>query len=148
MTKQQLEQYRGLKKEIAQLEGCLHELEQKGPQMATAAVTSAAKFPFNKHTEIVTGLATEEYAEKQERLIRRIYRAKVKAEDERIALENYIESIPDASARTALRYRYIDGKGWLWISMKVYEKSDESYARRKIKKILHLADFAGFDDVQ
>ena len=134
MTEQRLEQYRGLKKEIAQLEGCLHELEQKGPQMATAAVTSAAKFPFNKHTEIVTGLATEEYAEKQERLIRRIYRAKVKAEDERIALENYIESIPDASDRTALRYRYIDGKGWLWISMKVYEKPYESYARNTLKK--------------
>ena len=134
MTEQRLEQYRGLKKEIAQLEGCLRELERKGPQMATAAVTSAAKFPFNKHTEIVTGLATDEYAEKQERLIRRIYRAKVKAEDERIALENYIESIPDASDRTALRYRYIDGKGWLWISMKVYEKHYESYARNTLKK--------------
>ena len=148
MTEQRLEQYRGLKKEIAQLEGCLHELEQKGPQMATAAVTSAAKFPFNKHTEIVTGLATEEYAEKQERLIRRIYRAKVKAEDERIALENYIESITDANIRTAMRYKYIEGKEWLWISMKVFEKPYESFARKKVQRFLHLSVLSVLPDVQ
>lgn len=141
-------QYRGLVKEIEQLSRSIEQLKKNGPSTATAAVTSAAEFPYSKHTVIVEGLAVGEHDSRVTRILKKRERLLRQSETELELLENYISGVGDAAIRTAMRYRYVDGKGWLWISRKVYGRLDESYARQKIKKFLKVTDFTDFPDVQ
>lgn len=148
MTKERLTQYRGLVKEIEQLDRQIEQLKKKGPDTATAAVTSAAEFPYSKHTVIVEGLAIGEHDSKLSRILKKRERLLRQSETELELLEDYIESVPDASLRTVMRYKFIDGEEWRWISRKVYERLDESYSRKKVERFLNLSVLSVSDDVQ
>lgn len=148
MTEERLMQYRGLIQEIKQLEGRLTSLNRNGPQEVTDAVSSAAEFPYSKHTKVIRGIAVEDYIQSEQRILRMQAAALCKAKKELAALEEYISSVPDATIRSIMRYRYIDGWGWRRISRRVFDSLEESIPRKRIERFLSASDLSGLDDLQ
>lgn len=64
-----------------------------------------------------------------------------KAKKELAALEEYISSVPDATIRSIMRYRYIDGWGWLRIAMR-FGWRDETTPHKKIQDFLSDSGFS------
>ena len=105
MTEERLERFIGLKQEASALKLLLDDTLKHGPVMTTDAVTSAAEFPFSKHTVVVSGLNLGEYQEDVDMLASR-WRAKRKAIlDELVFLENYLDTVSDPKIRAIMRYR-------------------------------------------
>lgn len=135
MTEGRLEQYRATLLEIEQLENRLKQLHEQGPAEVTDTVSSAAEFPFSKHTVAIEGLADADYFREERRLKTKLKGALVKAKCEESVIEGFIQAVPDAKIRVILRYRYIHGKGWQEIANRL-GWCDESAPRQKIKKFL------------
>ena len=129
------------------MEGRLTSLTRNGPQEVTDAVSSAAEFPYSKHTKVIRGIAVEDYIQSEQRILRMQAAALCKAKKELAALEEYISSVPDATIRSIMRYRYIDGWGWLRIAMR-FGWRDETTPHKKIQDFLSDSGFSGLDDLQ
>lgn len=146
MTEERLERFIGLKQEADALKLLLDNTLKHGPVMTTDAVTSAAEFPFSKHTVVVSGLNMGEYQTEIERIVEG-WRAKREAIiKEMVFLENYLDTVSDPKIRAIMRYRYVLGWGWQKISFK-FGWSDESVPRQKIKKFLEPPEKTGLDDL-
>lgn len=83
MTEERLERFIGLKQEASALKLLLDDTLKHGPVMTTDAVTSAAEFPFSKHTVVVSGLNLGEYQEDVDMLASR-WRAKPEGHTRRL----------------------------------------------------------------
>lgn len=146
MTEERLERFIGLKQEASALKLLLDDTLKHGPVMTTDAVTSAAEFPFSKHTVVVSGLNLGEYQEDVDMLASR-WRTKRKAIlDELVFLENYLDTVSDPKIRAIMRYRYVLGWGWQKISFR-FGWSDETTSHKKIQKFLSDSGFSGLDDL-
>lgn len=112
MTEERLMQYRGLKQEINQLGDRLAKLRRKGPHEVSDTVTTAAEFPFSKHTKAIHGIAVDNYTQKEQRILEKQSRALRKAQVELEILEEYISTVPDAqSGRLCGIVMLMDGGG-------------------------------------
>ena len=146
MTEERLERFIGLKQEAAALKLLLDNTLKHGPDMTTDAVTSAAEFPFSKHTVVVSGLNMGEYQTEIERIVEG-WRAKREAIiKEMVFLENYLDTVSDPKIRAIMRYRYVLGWGWQKISFR-FGWSDETTSHKKIQKFLSDSGFSGLDDL-
>lgn len=146
MTEERLERFIGLKQEAAALKLLLDNTLKHGPVMTTDAVTSAAEFPFSKHTVVVSGLNMGEYQTEIERIVEG-WRAKREAIiKEMVFLENYLDTVSDPKIRAIMRYRYVLGWGWQKISFR-FGWSDETTSHKKIQKFLSDSGFSGLDDL-
>ena len=146
MTEKRLERFIGLKQEADALKLLLDNTIKHGPVMTTDAVTSAADFPFSKHTVVVSGLNMGEYQTEIERIVEG-WRAKREAIIKEIVfLENYLDTVSDPKIRAIMRYRYVLGWGWQKISFK-FGWSDETAAHKKVQRFLGVSGLSGSDDL-
>ena len=147
MTEERLMQYRGLIQEIVQLGDRLAKLKSKGPHEVSDTVTTAAEFPFSKHTKAIHGIAVDDYTQKEQRILEKQSRALRKAQVELEILEEYISTVQDATIRTIMRYRYVEGWGWLRIATK-FGWRDETTPHKKIQDYLSNSGFSGKANVE
>ena len=146
MTEERLERFIGLKQEASALKLLLDDTLKHGPVMTTDAVTSAAEFPFSKHTISVSGLNLGQYQTEINRIVE-TWRAKYEAIIKEIVfLENYLDTVSDPKIRAIMRYRYVLGWGWQKISFR-FGWSDETTSHKKIQKFLSDSGFSGLDDL-
>ena len=104
MTKQELQSYRLIRKEIRQLEGQIRELDTR------------VYSPRTPHLTGMPGAAPTEPGSAQERAatelfeLRAYYDAKVKElHQKRLDIEKTIETLQDSTERIVMRSRYING---------------------------------------
>ncbi len=127
MTKEELEQYTKLKKEITYLENKIEELEQRSPIAADSV--QIGFIGKRKKIGSISGVDVKH----QNRLSKykdKLQLFKLKLEHKQIEVEEFIESIEDADLRLIIRYRYEDGFSWIKI-MHLMSYNEESAARKK-----------------
>lgn len=111
MTKERLEQYKALGLEIAALRGEIASIDANG-QMVTDTVTSSSEWPYSPHKVKIRGIAP---SPKTTILRNRLHRQRVRAEEERIAIEEFIAGIDDSELRVIFRLKYIEDLPWKYI---------------------------------
>lgn len=116
-----LKQYKDLCREIKELENYIKKLENRN--ISDIVTGSNNEFPYQTMTFKLEGLAHTDKL--REVLIER----KVKCEQLKIKIEEFISNIPDSRTRRVFQYRYIDGLTWQQVSRRIggYE---ESYPRK------------------
>ena len=117
-----LKQYKDLCREINELENnYIKKLENRN--VSDIVTGSNNEFPYQIMSFKVEGLAHTDKL--REVLVER----KVKCEQLKIKIEDFISNIPDSRTRRVFQYRYIDGLTWQQVSRRIggYE---ESYPRK------------------
>lgn len=133
LSKRILIQYCELKKETRDLTNRIEKLEEKYDIVSDTVQTSSG-FPYKQHSIGITGYNAKKY-----RLLT-IYRNKLRNFNDKLlemqnTVEDEIEKIDDSALRQILRYRYIDGYGWIKI-MHLMDYESESKARMKHDRFL------------
>jgi len=119
-----LKQYKDLCREINELENnYIKKLENRN--VSDIVTGSNNEFPYQIMSFKVEGLAHTDKL--REVLVER----KVKCEQLKIKIEEFISDIPDSITRQVFQYRYIDGLGWQAIAYRI-GRHDESYPRKMI----------------
>lgn len=117
-----LKQYKDLCREINELENnYIKKLENRN--VSDIVTGSNNEFPYQIMSFKVEGLAHTDKL--RDVLVER----KVKCEQLKIKIEEFISNIPDSRTRQVFQYRYIDGLTWLQIAMRM-NKVHESYPRK------------------
>ena len=130
MQKADLERYRQLEKEIELLKA---EIQEISPEFTTDKVTgSMVEHPYIFTSFKISGYDSEGYSVKVKRLERKLKRKLDELMDERARIEEYIESIDNATTRMILRLRHIDGMKWHQIGNEL--GYSERQCRRKYKE--------------
>lgn len=142
MTEESLEQYRALKQEITLLEDRIRRMQSEGPRYISDSVTTAARFPYSKHTMSIAGYEDPElYDARLRRLQSRLNKSRAELDE----LDKYINSVQDARIRTIMQYRYVEGWSWSKIANRMGWYT-ESGPRLKIKKYLDANDLNDYDE--
>ena len=119
-----LKQYKDLCREIKELENYIEKLE-KNRNVSDIVAGSNNEFPYQIVNFKIEGLAPTD------KLRKVLVERKVKCEQLKIKIEEFISDIPDSITRQVLQYRYIDGLGWQAIAYRI-GRHDESYPRKMI----------------
>lgn len=102
ITRQQIEQYTSLKREIAMLEDQIYKAECSGEFVTDSVKASSHEIPYAMHNVTIKGYATSH--------VPKLHKRKAALEAECTAVENYIEAVADSLMRQLLTRRYIEGK--------------------------------------
>lgn len=126
MTKETLEQYGDLLKEIENLENRIEKIENQ-----STMVSDIVQNGYKRHTKIfgVDLIRQHRLAGYKEKL-QKFYDKLIRQREE---IEGYIETIKEPSMRQIFRYRYIDGMNWIQIQFAMSYKHEDT-ARKKIEK--------------
>lgn len=132
MTKEELEQYSKIKKEIIYLENKINKLEEKNPiasdSVQTGFIGKRKKISSISGIDIKHQKRISDYRTK-------LYMFKAQLVVKQAEIEDFIESIEDADLRLIIRYRYEDEFSWIKI-MHIMRYNDESTARKKCERFL------------
>ena len=109
MTKQELEQYCKLKKEVAYLQGRLDKVRDKDvPEISGKVQASAPEYPCLRKS--VTVLINEPKASAARReAIAILENRQRRCEEKMLQVERYIDKIEDAELRQIFEMRYMEG---------------------------------------
>ncbi len=109
MTKEQLEQYVALKREVEQLQADLDkQFDKIFPVLAGSVKTSSKRFPYVSH-EINIPMSNPELTPEVKELIRIQDKRLKDCLRQTIEIERFISSIEDSSLRQIFKLRYIKG---------------------------------------
>lgn len=126
-TKEELEEYRFLLKEIKQLEDEIDKIEVENDVVKG----SEKEYPFTYRTVSIKGKNNEEMLKVHSKLIKQ----KNILTDKRKQLEDFFETIENSEDRCIFRMRYIKNMKWLKISMEIGNNYSD-YARIKHDRYL------------
>lgn len=129
MDKEELRQYRYLKKEIRHLKSKMAKVSKRNI-VTDSVVGSSPEFPYENREIKIRGLAQKPTKELQ-RLQNRIDKATAQADK----IKAWIDSISDARTRLIFEMYYVDGENFSNISYKL-GSAHESYARKIHDKYL------------
>ncbi len=109
MTKEQLEQYVALKREIEQLQADLDkQFDKTFPVLAGSVKTSSKHFPYVSH-EINIPMSNPELTAEVKELIKIQDKRLKDCLRQTVEIERFISSIDDSSLRLIFKLRYIKG---------------------------------------
>ena len=130
MTINQLKQYRGLIREIADLECRI-----QNDVVLFTVQGSAPQFPYNLHSRKLEHIPDGDNKYKEQLLV-----AKLKCKRLFSEINDFISSIEDSQLRQIFMYKYIDGLQWEQVADKI-----EGYTVYALKKKVyrHLKKFTG-----
>lgn len=127
MTKTELSKLGSIQKEIELIK---KELDTITEEYVTDKVTgSMVEHPYVLTHFKISGYDSEGYSVKVERLERKLKRKFDELMDERIRIEEYIESIDNATTRMILRLRHINGMKWEQIGYEI------GYSARHVRRL-------------
>ena len=118
-----LKQYKDLCREIKELENYIKKLENRN--ISDIVAGSNNEFPYQIVNFKIEGLAPTD------KLCKVLVERKVKCEQLKIKIEEFISGIPDSITRQVFQYRYIDGLSWQAIAYRI-GRHDESYPRKVV----------------
>lgn len=124
ITRQQIEQYTDLKREIIMLSDQIYNAENGGEFVVDMVRGSAKEAPYATHKIIIKGYASQ--------TVPRLKQRKAMLEKQCAAVELYIEGLPDSLLRQIITWRYIYGKSLAETARQV--GYSESQTKRHIKK--------------
>lgn len=101
MTKDDLEQIKGLKSEIKAIQDDLHNL----PITKDSVTGSMVDFPYIQRTVVISGLDED----KGKKLRKRLEKKLDELQDMLLEMENWLDTIPDSEIRAILRLKYRNG---------------------------------------
>jgi len=104
MTRQRLEQYRALEREIHMLD----ERIRSAALVSDSVRGSCTEPPYTEHSITITGV--------DQASLHRLERKRIRARMERRAIERFIDGIEDSLTRTILEERYIQGRSWAQVA--------------------------------
>lgn len=136
MTRQELEQYPSLLKEIEWLKNHVKKVERdhKAFMVADTVYGSTENNPLNR-TITIHGIDWAEYDKKVQKYIKKLSEQICKAASLRLQIEDFIQSIPDSCTRTVFRMRYLDNKQFHQISIEL-KMGGESTSRMRHNRYL------------
>lgn len=102
ITRQQIEQYTSLKREISMLEDQIYTAECSGEFVTDSVKGSTHEIPYAMRNVVIKGYAT--------RHVPKLHKRKARLEAECAAIEKYIEDVEDSIMRQLLVRRYIEGR--------------------------------------
>lgn len=126
MTKEELQNYRSLVQEREEVEAKLEEVETKLYAARTQQLTGMPSAPPKPGSTLEAAVA--EYIEDLEALREHYQQLLDRLTAEQLNIEKAIEKL-DTTARTLMRYRYIDGRKWEEICVLM------SYSWRQVHRI-------------
>ena len=118
-----MKQYKDLCREIKELENYIKKLENRNVSDIVAG--SNNEFPYQIVNFKIEGLVPTD------KLCKVLVERKVKCEQLKIKIEEFISGIPDSITRQVFQYRYIDGLSWQAIAYRI-GRHDESYPRKVV----------------
>ncbi|MBO1264358.1 hypothetical protein J3A84_04795 [Proteiniclasticum sp. SCR006] len=120
MTRQELEQYPSLLKEIEYLKSKARQVENdhKAFMAADTVYGSTENNPQNR-TITIHGIDWIAYDRKVNKYIKKLREAVDKASTLQLEIEEFIRLIPDSCTRTIFRMRYLDNKQFHQIAMEL-----------------------------
>lgn len=123
ITRQQIEQYIDLKREISMLTDQIYDAENTGDYAVDMVRGSAKEVPYAMHNITIKGYTSQH--------VPRLIKRKALLEKECTAIELYIEGLPDSLMRQLFTWRYINGKSLAETAQRV--GYSESQTKRLIK---------------
>ena len=139
MTREELSRLRNLQKEIELIKKELNTITE---EYVTDKVTgSMVEHPYILTHFKISGYDSGGYSSKVKRLERKLKCKLDELMDERARIEEYIESIDNATVRMILRLRYINGLKWEQIGREI--GYTERQCRRKYKKFIERMEESG-----
>lgn len=124
ITRQQIEQYTNLKREISMLEDQIYAAENSGEYASDMVRGSTKEIPYAMHNIVIKGY-TSQYVPK-------LQKRKARLEADCVAVESYIEAVEDSIMRQLLTRRYIEGHSIVQAAQLV--GYSEIHAKRLYKK--------------
>ena len=124
MTKKELAQYRSLCDEILDIETSI----RKNTEHSTVR-GSDAEFPYLSHPMQVSGL--QDTTDNQNTLIR-VRKLKLKKQE----IENFIDNIEDSLTRRIFRLRFVEGKNWVQVAVRIGGDNTPDGVRMAVKRYL------------
>ncbi len=123
ITRQQIEQYIDLKREISMLSDQIHDAENGGEFVVDMVRGSADEIPYAMHKITIKGYTTQH--------VPRLIKRRALLEKQCTAIELFIEGLPDSLMRQIFTWRYINGKSLAETAQRV--GYSESQTKRLIK---------------
>lgn len=135
MTENELNQYKAIKNEIADLNRRIQEAKQ-GEVMSFGTVKGSSKyFPYTPQNFHVSGMDPADTDKRQEQITELLRLREVQRDDlikKQVEIENYIAGICDSTTRTIFRMYFIDGKSQFQISKKT------NYSQGRVSQIIKI----------
>ena len=125
MTRQRLEQYRALEREIRMLDERL----SSAALVSDSVRGSYSEPPYTEHAITITGV--------DQAALHRLERKRLRARAERLAIERFIDGIEDSLTRTVLEERYIRGGSWAQVAMAAGGINTRDGVRMIARRYLH-----------
>lgn len=136
MTKDRLEQYRNILAEIKLLEYQLKASMTQGPDYVSDTVSSAAEFPYSKHTVKIDGYDWSRYQDRNGRIRDKLTQRQQAAQAEREAIEDYISGIDDSLVRQAISLKYIEGLKWWQVAQRIGGGNSEESIKQAVSRYI------------
>ncbi len=143
MTIKELSQLTDLENEIALLRKEIRALVKErieNQYVSDGVLASSKELPYQQHTQIVRGYSAlpkgKKLAAKIGERKQKLSEELIRREDERLKLEQYIDSIPDSLTRQIFRLRFVEGEKWKDIPVKVGGGNSESAVRMIVDRYL------------
>jgi len=124
ITRQQIEQYTAVKREIIMLEDQICDAESGGEFVVDMVRGSASEIPYAMHNITIKGYTSQ--------TVPRLQKRKAQLEKQCRAVEAFIEGIPDSLLRQIMTWRYIYGKSLADTARQV--GYSERQTKRRIKR--------------
>lgn len=141
MTKEKLEQYRNLCKEIKELKQEINSI-RRDTTTKDSVTGSSPHYPYTAHQIVIEGVDQEHRP-----IIEALQKQLQQANNQRIEIEEYIADIADSQIRRAIRLKYIHGYSWQRIATELGYQ-DEGTMRKKLDKYLGFSENSEFPDVK
>ena len=142
MSKDILEQYALVKKEISDIEKRIAESSRKIKQLEKEIICDTVKgsredFSYGRIN--VRGIAEDEIEKQWKRTrkyLERLQNFKEKLQDMIIKIEEFIQQIPNSEVRMMIRYRFTDNLEWQEVSKKMGPGYTADACRQKVNRYL------------
>lgn len=141
MTKEKLEQYRNLCKEIKELKQEINSI-RRDTTTKDSVTGSSPHYPYIAHQIVIEGVDQEHRP-----IIEALQKQLQQANNQRIEIEEYIADITDSQIRRAIRLKYIQGYSWQRVATEL-RYQDEGTMRKKLDKYLGFSENSEFSDVK
>lgn len=121
MTKELLEQYPDICKEIEDLE------RAASTTVSDVVSGSSDEYPFTKHSVTIRGLPPEQHRARIEELKR-----------QKTEIEQFVFTLPNSKLRRIVRLRAFEGKSWKSVAAKMGHQYTENIVKKKYASIFKV----------
>ena len=129
ITLKDLEQFRQLQKEAAQLAKRLEKMTKSSANIVSDSVKGSSNDIRAKETTfVITGLDQRNRLN-YERVQRRLENRATRISTTLLLIEEFVDTVTDSEIRRIIDYRYVQGLPWKAVAQRVYDYPSETRAR-------------------